>query len=236
MDDPVGVSKSEIIARSLEKDIRKGRITRGERLDSENTLMQRFSVSRNTVRKGLEALARQGLITTRSGIGSFVTYEGAQINDALGWTLALSKAGGEVATRVLGIWRGPCDAAAERTGAANDFLCIDRLRIWTDTGAGISLERSRLPWRDSFAKVLADGLVDGSLSRTLADLQIQVASGREWADVLPRLSDASAEVMGRTPGEPMLHLRRITRDGEGAVIEHVESILDPQRFGLSLEF
>ena len=54
--------------------------------------------------------------------------------------------------------------------------------------------------------------------------------------MLPALSTEDAQAMGRPPGEPMLRLRRLTRDAGGAVIEYVESLLDPGQFGLHMEF
>jgi GntR family transcriptional regulator len=231
--DDIGLSKADQIARVLAREIRQGPLLTGDRLSSESSLMQRFAVSRNTVRKGLESLVRQGLITTRTGIGSFVTYDDERINDALGWTLALSQ-GSVIATRLLLLDRGSCADTASHLGASDDFLRIDRLRLHGDTG--ISLERSRLPWRDSFAGVLEAGLVDGSLNKTLAGLEIAIASGQQWAGVLPRLSASDASLMQRTAGEAMLHLRRLTRGADGRVIEHVVSILDPARFAVHQAF
>ncbi|TIS78060.1 MAG: GntR family transcriptional regulator, partial [Mesorhizobium sp.] len=62
-----GTGKPEQIATVLEHEIRSGVLGFGERLQSENELVQRFSVSRNTVRKGLEELSSRGLITTKVG-------------------------------------------------------------------------------------------------------------------------------------------------------------------------
>ena len=47
-----GTGKPEQIATVLEQEIRSGVLGFGERLQSENELVQRFSVSRNTIRKG----------------------------------------------------------------------------------------------------------------------------------------------------------------------------------------
>ncbi len=108
--------KSEQVALALEQDIREGVLGRGNQLQSEGALMKRFSVSRNTVRRGLEILSRQGLITTRTGIGSFVTYDGETIDSSLGWTVALSHGEATVETRLLGVSRararGPTPAWA----------------------------------------------------------------------------------------------------------------------------
>ena len=142
----VGLPKSELIAQTLEHEIRSGEISRGDQLASENELVRRFSVSRNTVRKGLEQLVRQGLITTRTGIGSFVTYEGTSIDNSLGWTQALSKSDDQIDTRLLGADRRVCEDTSEFLGlAATEFLCVDRLRFLSRDGTCISLERSLTP-------------------------------------------------------------------------------------------
>ena len=232
----VGVSKSRRIADTLERDIRSGRVTHGEQLQSENSLMQRFSVSRNTVRKGLDSLARQGLITTRSGIGSFVTYDNLTLDSNLGWTLALGKSGVRLTTQTLALKRGKCSTSSQFLGVDNDFLCIDRVRLDTRTQIGLSHERSRLPWSADFYQVIENGLVDDSLNKTLVALGIVVTSGEEWADVLCRIPTKIAKQMKRESTEPMLKLRRVTRAANGQVVEFVDSVLDPSHFGLHLKF
>jgi GntR family transcriptional regulator len=232
----VGAAKSERVAGSLEADIRAGRMAHGDQLDSEGRLMQRFAVSRNTVRRGLELLASKGLITTRTGIGSFVTYDGTTIDSALGWTVALAHGAGRVETRLLDLRRAGCPRADAALGGTGDYLCLDRLRYSHDAGCGISLERSRLPWRAAFQAVLEGGLTDGSLSRTLADLGLAAAGGAETATVLPALSAVDAAIMGRRAGQPMLRLERVTRGQDGGVLEWVDSLLDPAHFGLRIAF
>ena len=232
----VGVPKSERVAGAIEAEIRAGRMSHGDQLASEGTLMQRFAVSRNTVRRGLEMLASKGLITTRTGIGSFVTYDGTTIDSAQGWTVALSHGAGRVETRMLGLYRGPCARADAHLAMKGDYLCLDRLRYSVESACGISLERSRLPWRAGFAPLLESGLKQGSLSLTLADLGLSAAGGSETASVLPALSPVDAAIMGRPPRQPMLRLERVTRDDAGAVLEYVDSILDPVHFGLRIAF
>lgn len=236
MNEDIGLAKSEQVARAIERDIRAGRLPHGDLIGSEAGLMRRFSVSRNTVRRGLEILARQGLITTRTGIGSFVTYDGTTLDSARGWTVALSQEGGAVETRLLGINAGSSARADARLGGAGHYLRIDRLRLCRRAGQGISLERSRLPWRPGFAPVPQHGLKEGSLNATLAALGLAAASGEEVAGVIPALSAVDAGIMQRAAGGPMLRLERVTRDAAGEVLEYVESILDPARFGLRIAF
>ncbi|WP_166418911.1 GntR family transcriptional regulator [Cochlodiniinecator piscidefendens] len=233
----ISATKSMRIATTLEGEIRSGAIGKGTVLDSEKSLVKRFSVSRNTVRKGLEILASKGLITTKTGIGSFVTFDGEVIDDRAGWSVALSSNQVKLQTRLLRLTRASLQspfASSELQGA--DCLIVDRLRYEVTTGKGVSLERSHMPWREDYSGIEERGLLDGSLSRTLEDLGLTIASGDEWASVLTDLPHEDAQTMGRAPGEAMLLLRRLTRAADRSVIEYVESILAPDLFGLHMEF
>lgn len=232
----IGASKSVRIAQALESEIRTGVLNRGDALASENALVKRFSVSRSTVRKSLEMLSIKGLIITKSGIGSFVTFGGITIDDQAGWTLALSSSDVQLSTRVLRLERGGMDLQESEIPLGTDCLIIDRLRYLENTGAGVSLERSRVPWRDVLEDVLQAGLVGGSLNTTLQYHRLTIASGAEWAFIVPPLTADDAALMGRKVGDVMLRLRRLTREADRSIIEYVESILDPNLFGLHMEF
>ena len=215
----VGLAKSERLARTLAEEIRGGAMRHGDRLDSEGALMQRFDVSRNTVRRGLGLLARQGLITTRTGIGSFVTYEGNTIDDRKGWSVALAGASGPLVTRVLDVRRGLCgttDAFLAKRGlpAAGDYLCIDRLRLSETDGRGVSLERSRLPWRAALAIVTSSGLTEGVAQPNARRSGARAGLGRgdrgraagaertRRGDDEPRARQADAAVAAADAGSP----------------------------------
>lgn len=234
--DLIGASKSVKIAHQLEEEIRSGGLDNGAPLASENALVKRFSVSRNTVRKSLEILSRKGLITTRRGIGSFVTFGGETIDDRTGWSVALSSGDAELSTRVLRLAHDKMDLAGAPSMIGNDVLIVDRLRFRVKNGQGVSLERSRVAWRRGFSEILEAGLENGSLTETLRIRGLTVDSGSEWARVLPALGAGDAAVMGREAGEPMLQLCRLTRTANEAPLEYVESILDPELFGLHMEF
>jgi GntR family transcriptional regulator len=233
---PAVETKSQTVARVLEDEIRSGAVREGDILESESDLVARFAVSRSTVRKGLNILATKGLITTKVGIGSFVTFGGAAIDSKAGWSVALSDGEARLQIRILRIARIPMEIACAYMPLGHDVLAVDRVRFLEATGRGLTLERSRMPWRADFADVLTEGLVAGSLSKTLEARGILPHSGEEWARVLPALSEPEATLMGRTPGEPMLRMSRLTRTPTGAIVEYVESDLDPVFFGLHMAF
>lgn len=232
----IGASKPVRIAHELECEIRTGVFSCGDALASENALVKRFSVSRNTVRKSLELLSNKGLITTKSGIGSFVTFDGKTIDDQAGWTLALSSSDVQLSTRILRLERAGMDLPGTEITLGTECLIVDRLRYSKSTGIGVSLERSRVPWRDVLQDVVQSGLISGSLNATLQSHGLKIASGSEWAGVKPSLPEQEAALMGRKVGDAMLRLRRLTRAADGSIIEYVESLLDPDLFGLQMEF
>lgn len=229
-------SKSERIASIIEGEIRSGALENGAALESESALVRRFEVSRATVRKGLGILSAKGLIRTRVGIGSFVTFRGTVIDGHAGWAVALSDRSARIGTRILRIDRSPLDLPDTPLAPGSDVLSVDRIRFREETGQGITLERSRVPWSDALAPVLETGLAGGSLHTTLERAGLVATGGEEWANVLTALPPEDAALMGRVTGEAMLRLRRATRDATGTIVEYVESVLDPALFGLHMEF
>jgi GntR family transcriptional regulator len=232
----VASAKTERIARTLESDILSGKLEYGAQLESEKALVRRFAVSRNTVRKGLETLAGKGLITTRVGIGSFVTFEGRTIDNALGWTRALSNEHDAVQTKLLRLeaTTDP-ELAAMLKEPSVKFLSIDRMRSLANSGRVISIERSRVPMRPGLDSVVDRGLLNGSLSATLLAAGLKGESGEEWAEI-ECLNRADAALADVAAGTPFLRTRRLVRDREKRIIEYVVSLLDPRHFALHLEF
>lgn len=231
-----GEAKPKQIATVLEKEIRSGVLGFGERLQSENELVQRFSVSRATVRKGLEELSSRGLITTRVGIGSFVTFNGHQVDDAIGWSRALANAGATIETRTLRLEVIEDAELAERLKLDNPaFIAVDRVRLASNDGHGVSIERSRLPLSAELEEVPLKGLREGSLHATLRGAGLVPDHGEEWADI-ELLGASDAQILGCPPGTPFLRTRRLTRTTDGRLIEYVTSLLNPAHFALHLEF
>ena len=231
-----GAAKPEQIATVLEKEIRSGVLGFGDRLQSENELVQRFSVSRNTVRKGLEELSNRGLITTRVGIGSFVTFDGKKVDDSIGWSRALADAGANAETRTLRLEVIEDADLAARLGIDNPaFIAVDRVRSNAADGHAISIERSRMPLSPELEELPLKGLREGSLHQTLRSAGLVPDHGEEWVDI-EMLSTEDAAILNCAPGTPFLRGRRLTRAADGRPIEYVVSLLNPQHFALHLEF
>ena len=62
-------------AELIKEYIRNNELHSGDKLPGERTLSEILKISRNSVREGLRLLETQGVISTKSGIGSFVNQQ-----------------------------------------------------------------------------------------------------------------------------------------------------------------
>jgi GntR family transcriptional regulator len=228
-------AKYKQVADSLIRRIQAGEIGSGARLPGEVDLARSYEVSRSTVRQALSNLKRAGLIETWTGAGSFVSYDGAYLDDRVGWSKALAQRGVNTLTRILLFERvDEPELAREFDLADPSFLALDRVRSLA-SGEAISLERSRVPWRSGFSKVLREGLVEGSLQRTLEAHGRQPVGGFD-AISLANLTARDAELLGRSEGDSFLATRRTVHDSAAVLVERVDSLLHPQHFKLRFNF
>ncbi|MEB8336683.1 GntR family transcriptional regulator [Streptomyces endophyticus] len=230
---PGQVHKHHRVARVLAEEIRTGVHADGSKLPGEHALRERFGVSRTTVRQALGLLGEQGLIETHAGIGSIVTFDGAPLDQHLGWTRALAAQGTELTTQTLRFERIRDAALAAELGLESDeFIALDRVRRQPD-GQGVSLEFSRVPAVGPLADLVERGLDGGSLDQTLAAAG-RVRDSGDAHIAVAGLDDGDAATLHRSPGESFLRVAQVFRDADGGVVEQVTSLLDPSRFQLHI--
>lgn len=92
MNEPIsrGPSLADSVAERIRQDITSGTYGVGDRLPTERVLSEKYGVSRPIVREALGTLKRDGLISTRQGLGAFVIetremtfrFRGLELNDA----------------------------------------------------------------------------------------------------------------------------------------------------------
>ncbi|MFD1532389.1 GntR family transcriptional regulator [Pseudonocardia aurantiaca] len=227
----VGFGKRSRLVADLTERICSGLLVHGERLPGENTLAQRYRVSRGTVRGALSKLQRRNLIATETGVDSFVTFDGVPLDRTGGWARALAAAGADVRVEVLGIEAGGSPELTKRYGR---LVTVRRL-CRGGAGRPVSLETATVPGTGLLADLPSRGLVRGSLTATLQAAGLHPVGGEQWICVLP-LDAAAARLLERRPGEMFLHATRTTLTADGELVERVESLLDPARFRFHLAF
>lgn len=67
------------VKKVLLEEIRSGRMAANGRLPSEEVLARQFNVSRATIRSTLQSLEKDGIVTRRHGIGTFLNADGLQV-------------------------------------------------------------------------------------------------------------------------------------------------------------
>jgi GntR family transcriptional regulator len=225
-------SKRQQLVGDLTDLIRSGRLAHGERLPGENQLALQYQVSRGTVRSALSELQQLELISTQAGVGSFVAFDGVQLDQRIGWARALADAGAPVTTELLGIDIVE-DVALQEEFGETAYVAVRRLRREHDRG--ISLETATVPAVGPLADLPGTGLRDGSLTKTLEAAGRISVGGDQWIST-ERLDACAAELLGRSIGELFLRAERTSVDVEGQLVERVVSLLDPDRFQFHLTF
>ena len=77
-------NKFEQVRDTLLDEIKKGVYERSLKLPSENELIKRFGIARETARKAISDLVRKGLVKRRKGAGSFITKQGQRRSGLIG--------------------------------------------------------------------------------------------------------------------------------------------------------
>ncbi|MDF3239819.1 GntR family transcriptional regulator [Pseudomonas veronii] len=229
----VRFDKKKRVVDELIRRIEGGVMADGFLLPGEHQLAEEFAVSRGTLREALAELKRRNYIATQGGVGSIVTYDGMVLDQRNGWAQALADTGALVSTDILRFEAVTRPDLFSRFGS-DQFIALDRRRRAAD-GRAVSLERSLMPASGGLEGLPRVGLIDNSLTITLAAYGYVGAEGDQWIGAEP-LTDEDAELLGRPVGTVFLKASRTTYDRRERFMEYVESLLDPLHFRLHLQF
>ena len=211
----------------------------GERLPTERELCSRFGVSRITVRRALEELARQGLVIRRRGVGTVVAQTRVVNWVAVPGSLATSIGGDGsprlVVNRLLAFERiGLLPKQAARLGRKAGDAAWQVVRLRLVDGEPAILDRSLIPVDlapDLTEKEVADaaslyGLLADRFGLTPArvDQELRVVPARSEEEYLLNLS----------PNAPVVLLQGTTHDAAGAAFDAFKLVFRPDRFAFRL--
>jgi GntR family transcriptional regulator len=167
----VARSKRQSIVDTLAGRIRAGEYEPGMKLEGEHRLAEEFGVSRSTIRQALSELQHQRLIATETGRGSFVIFDGHQLDQDRGWTQSMASAGSDVSAEILGIESVDRDevpllpADVDLTSAVA-VRRVRSLRTADGDEVPVSFECATVPAIGLLADLPAAGLVEDSLAST----------------------------------------------------------------------
>lgn len=222
----------------LRERILDGAYAEHEKMPSEAELMKSFSVSRITIRQALGDLAKEGLIFTVHGKGTFVAKRkvAQDITRLEGFSEAMSEHGYQTFNKVLSIKYIPANpevASKLRVEDGTEICEIRRLRYlsgepvsldvtYISREIGLKLEKADLATRDIFA--IFENDLDIPLSG--AELEIEATT----ADL------KLAAALGIKRGAPVLRVDRLTfSDSQPVDYEHLYYRANMFRYKITID-
>ncbi len=205
----------------------------GSKLPNEETLCERFAVSRITLREAVRGLIEDGYVVRRQGSGTYVT-PGPALRNSLdlnfSYTEYFESTGIRASRRILAAGLVEADddtAVALGVAPATPLVEVQRVRIAGGLPAIYSIDR--LP--ADIADLQADrDAFEGSLYRFLERRGHTVDHAR--ATLTPVVADAElAAILEIAPGTPLQNLRQVDFDGKGRPVMyslewHVPAVIE----------
>ncbi len=234
------------VADDLRARIRTGEFAPGAKLPPEQDLVDRYDVSRPTLRKALEALKAEGLLISAQGKGYFVRTVGTMVRlhrlsrgareaNQAAFLGDIAAAGGTADVRV-GIRFEPADdrVAGLLDLAVGAEVCV-RDRVMSANGVTVQLSVSRLPRTVTAGTAIEeeDTGVGGLYSR-LEEAGHRLDHFTETVGA--RMPDpAEVSALQLPPGVPVLAVTRVAYTDAGGPIELNDMVLGADRFQLTYD-
>jgi GntR family transcriptional regulator len=219
------------VREELAGEIERGRRPPGSRLPPERALAEHYGVSRVTLRRALDELARAGVVA-RSGTGWAVVSAtvGEPPNVLMSFSEMAASRGLTPGGRVLDRQVRPATIdEAEALGLAPgaSLFELERLRLMEDVP--ILIDRTRIPL--SLAPGLDRmGLEETSLYEVLEGRYGLRATRARFTVEAIGADERRARLLGLDPGEPLLRCHQQTEDESGRDIELCEMVYRGDRY------
>jgi len=145
---------------TLALEIVRGTLSAGSRIPPENGLIERFGVSRTTIRKAIENLVSRGLVRIERGRGTFVAEPRItqELTELTGFVEDMHALGRVPTARLLDMQVMPADKiVAQRLALAPGSLVMRLHRVRLADGNPVSFDETYLP-RELGEKVTAHDL------------------------------------------------------------------------------
>jgi DNA-binding GntR family transcriptional regulator len=224
---------SDVVRSELRRAIIGGEFPPGAKLPNEESLRDRFSVSRITLREAVRGLIEDGYVVRRQGSGTYVTHGPALRNSLdtnFSYTEYLESTGIRTSKKILGARLVMADEdTANDLGVAPSTQLVEVRRVRTADKKPAIYSIDSLPM--DIVNLSTDReLFKGSLYRLLAERGHTVDHARTI--LYPVIADAEvAKSLEIAVGTPLQHLRQVDFDMKGRPVMrslewHVPSVIE----------
>lgn len=212
-----------------------GRYPVGSTLPSETELVQQFGISRLTLRKAMDRIEADSLVSRRRGLGTFVlSNDLPEIEPFAFDTLdAVVVLGTKTSVRVLDLdyRRVPHGIAAAFDGSSEIFQRCVRLRCGA-RGLPLMLLTTWIPEDIGQAFTRAD-FEQTALFELLEKAGHKIVRATQF--VTAALADPNtAAALGEPVGSPLLQVERINYNADGRAVEYLQLVSSPLKVRLQM--
>lgn len=202
--------------------IANGHMKPGDQLPTESDLMQRFGVSRPTIRQAIQNLAARGLVEIRRGKGTFATLPKMTqpLSSLSGFVEDMEVLGRNATARVIDKQVVPAgEAVARHLAVARDADVVRIQRVRLADGVPVSFDDTYLPL-DIGRKIMADNLETNPIFSLLEDKYGIPLIEAEYRLEALAAEPAIARALEVEPLSPMLVIERISYAEGGQPIDY----------------
>ncbi|MGJ8526989.1 GntR family transcriptional regulator [Maritalea sp.] len=219
------------LAFTIRELIESGSLRGGEALPSERDMVKATGLSRITVRKAIEELLGDGLISKQHGVGTFVSPQIDQpLSILLGFTADMQRRGATSSSVLLSKAVGlPDSSEVLKLGISPGEQVLRLSRVRLSEGEPLAIENATVPLFAAGPDALGESLYDALEE-----------SGHKPVRALQRLNaavanDEEAALLKISPGDPVLHIERRSFLANGRPIEVTTSAYRGDRYDFIAE-
>ncbi|WP_099826200.1 GntR family transcriptional regulator [Oceaniglobus indicus] len=228
--------KSRRVYLLLRDEIAGGHLPEGAMLPGEQRLADRHGVSRVTVRRALDALARDGMIEKRGGAGSVVrgpATAGAIAADMTTLIPQIVAMGRQTTARLLSFAYGPAPhPVAEGLGLREGDRVQTAVRVRSAEGVPFSHLTTNVP--ENIAQNYSESdLATTPLFALLERGGVVIGGARQSVTAALAAPDV-ADALGVATGSALLSLTRVVQDADGGGVEYLSALYRPDMFRLEM--
>lgn len=233
-----GGTKSHQLFLLLKDAIVSGRMSPGSKIPGELRLAEEHRVSRVTVRRALEALTEEGLITRKPGVGTLVCERpvGATVMSASVSNLLpnMVKLGENSRVRLVEFGYGsPSDTIRERLKLAPGERTQRSIRVRLAEEKPFSYLTTHVPEHIALSYDEAD-LATTPLFALLERSGVLVDHATQSISAVLATKDV-ADALDVAVGSPLISLTRVVYDKKGQGVEYLHALYRPDRYRIEID-
>jgi GntR family transcriptional regulator len=197
---------------ALVKSMAEGLLSPGSRLPAEDHLVERFAVSRTTIRTAIQSLVARGLVEIRRGKGTFVTQPAItqELTELTGFVEDMQALGREASARVLDRRLVAASETVARQLALQRGAAVARIqRVRLCDGIQLSFDETYLP-QELGEKIMADDLENQPIFSLLEQKYATPLLEAEYRLAAVAAHGTVARALGIAAGSPIFLIERTT--------------------------